>query len=208
MLAGVAGGLAEMWGADPSLVRIIWALLVVFTGGIALLVYIVMAIVVPEEDAVFGPGGATASMSTTGDTSNLMRPAGTTGRGGMSPGVVLGGFLVTRKLVDEIDRNGSILVEQFPETAFFQQIPVPAGADERGRALPVVPTKRDNARNSMLQVLRFPVRDINVSSGIGVVCRDIGLFHAGIYVLAARLRKLSRRASKPRCRMMLWNCRW
>src|SRR5688572_18407742 len=52
MLAGVAGGLADMWGADPSLVRVIWALLVVFTGGIALLVYIVMALVVPEEPAL------------------------------------------------------------------------------------------------------------------------------------------------------------
>jgi len=49
MLAGVAGGLAEMWDADPSLVRIVWALLVVLTGGIFLVVYIVMAIVVPEE---------------------------------------------------------------------------------------------------------------------------------------------------------------
>lgn len=49
MLAGVAGGLAEMWDADPSLVRIVWALLVVLTGGLALVVYIVMAIVVPEE---------------------------------------------------------------------------------------------------------------------------------------------------------------
>ena len=50
MLAGVAGGLAEHWDADPSLVRLIWALLVIFTGGIALVVYIVMAIVVPEGD--------------------------------------------------------------------------------------------------------------------------------------------------------------
>lgn len=50
MLAGVAGGLADLWDADPSLVRIIWALLVPLTGGIALVVYIVMAIVVPEED--------------------------------------------------------------------------------------------------------------------------------------------------------------
>ena len=50
MLAGVAGGLAEMWDADPALVRIVWALLVVLTGGIALVVYIVMAIVVPEGD--------------------------------------------------------------------------------------------------------------------------------------------------------------
>ena len=53
MLAGVAGGLAEMWDADPALIRIVWALLVIFTGGVALLVYIVMAIVVPEADDTF-----------------------------------------------------------------------------------------------------------------------------------------------------------
>ncbi len=52
VIAGVAGGLAEIWDADPSLIRIVWALLVFLTGGIALLVYIVMAIVVPEEDVV------------------------------------------------------------------------------------------------------------------------------------------------------------
>ena len=63
MLAGVAGGLAEMWDADPSLVRLVWALLVIFTGGIALLVYIVMAIVVPEEDDVV-PGGMPAAWPT------------------------------------------------------------------------------------------------------------------------------------------------
>lgn len=55
MLAGVAGGLADLWDADPSLVRIIWALLVVFTGGLALVVYIVMAIVVPDGDPRFAP---------------------------------------------------------------------------------------------------------------------------------------------------------
>lgn len=53
MIAGVAGGLAEMWDADPSLIRIVWALLIVLTGGIALVVYIVMAIVVPEEEDVY-----------------------------------------------------------------------------------------------------------------------------------------------------------
>src|SRR3954449_818853 len=57
MLAGVAGGLADLWDADPSLIRILWALLVIPTGGIALVVYIVMAIVVPEEpDAPYAPG--------------------------------------------------------------------------------------------------------------------------------------------------------
>ena len=60
MIAGVAGGLAELWDADPSLVRIGWALLAVFTGGIAIVVYIVMAIVVPEEDELvtWSTGGA------------------------------------------------------------------------------------------------------------------------------------------------------
>ena len=56
MLAGVAGGLAERWDMDPSLVRIVWAVLVILTGGIALLVYIVMAIVVPEDYVPY-PGG-------------------------------------------------------------------------------------------------------------------------------------------------------
>ena len=50
MIAGVAGGLADLWDADPSLIRIVWALLVFLTGGLALLVYVVMAIVVPEEE--------------------------------------------------------------------------------------------------------------------------------------------------------------
>jgi phage shock protein C len=50
MLAGVAGGLAELWDADPSLVRVIWVILVPLTGGFALLAYIIMAFVVPEGD--------------------------------------------------------------------------------------------------------------------------------------------------------------
>jgi phage shock protein PspC (stress-responsive transcriptional regulator) len=48
MLAGVAAGVAETLDADPSLVRIAWAVLAILTGGIAILVYIVMAIIVPE----------------------------------------------------------------------------------------------------------------------------------------------------------------
>jgi phage shock protein C len=51
MLAGVAGGVAEEVDVDPSIIRIVWVLLVFLTGGLALLVYIVMAIVVPERPA-------------------------------------------------------------------------------------------------------------------------------------------------------------
>jgi phage shock protein C len=56
MLAGVAGGVAERFELDPSLVRVGWAILVILSGGIFLLIYIVMAIVVPEEPR--GVGGA------------------------------------------------------------------------------------------------------------------------------------------------------
>ena len=51
MLAGVAGGLAERFDLDPSIVRVGWAILTILSGGIFLLIYIVMAIVVPEEPA-------------------------------------------------------------------------------------------------------------------------------------------------------------
>lgn len=68
MIAGVAGGLAELWDADPSLVRLGWALLAIFTGGIAIIVYIVLAIVVPE-----------------GDELELLPPAPTSDAGAASP---------------------------------------------------------------------------------------------------------------------------
>ncbi len=81
MIAGVAGGLAEMWDADPSLVRLAWALLTIFTGGVALVVYVVLAVVVPEEDEVFlGPGEAAAADAgpldaTTADVTRIARAA-------------------------------------------------------------------------------------------------------------------------------------
>ncbi len=48
MLAGVAGGLAHVMDADPSLIRIVWVVVTLLSGGLALIVYIIMAIVVPE----------------------------------------------------------------------------------------------------------------------------------------------------------------
>jgi phage shock protein C len=48
VLAGVAGGLAEYFGLDPTLVRILWFVSILF-GGIGLVIYIGMAIIVPIE---------------------------------------------------------------------------------------------------------------------------------------------------------------
>ncbi len=49
VISGVAGGVADYLDADPSIVRVIWALLAIITGGVFLVIYIVMWIVVPEE---------------------------------------------------------------------------------------------------------------------------------------------------------------
>ena len=56
VLGGVAGGVADYLDVDPSIVRIIWAILALVTGGLFLILYIVMWIVVPE-----GPSAATVS---------------------------------------------------------------------------------------------------------------------------------------------------
>lgn len=48
VFAGVASGVAEFFGLDPTLVRVLW-FLSVFFGGVSLLLYIGLAIIVPLE---------------------------------------------------------------------------------------------------------------------------------------------------------------
>ena len=56
MLAGVASGIAQYFDLDPTVVRILWVVSVFF-GGFTLLLYIVMALVVPlEPDTLPAPG--------------------------------------------------------------------------------------------------------------------------------------------------------
>ena len=69
VLAGVAGGLADYLDIDPSLVRVTWAILTLFSGGALLIVYILMAIVVPEEPAGAGRSYAMESGQTSGSGS-------------------------------------------------------------------------------------------------------------------------------------------
>lgn len=47
VIAGVAGGLATWLAIDPSLVRVAWVLLAIFSGGLFVIVYVVMMFVVP-----------------------------------------------------------------------------------------------------------------------------------------------------------------
>jgi phage shock protein C len=51
MIAGVCGGLAEWLGWDPTAVRIIYVLGSIFSAAFpGILVYIILAIVMPSEE--------------------------------------------------------------------------------------------------------------------------------------------------------------
>jgi phage shock protein C len=58
MWAGVAGGMAEYFDLDPSLVRLLWVAATVVTGGLAVPVYILAWIILPRDDrpVSYGPG--------------------------------------------------------------------------------------------------------------------------------------------------------
>ncbi|MBM4407231.1 MAG: PspC domain-containing protein [Chloroflexi bacterium] len=109
VIAGVAGGLAAMLNVDPSLVRILWVILVPLTGGFIILLYFVMAIVVPEmpiaedrwqawerpwpdpwtDHGSMGSTGETGIPSPSSDTDSPPALGGTGGTGAVGePGVV------------------------------------------------------------------------------------------------------------------------
>ena len=51
IIAGVAGGMGEYFGIDPTIPRIIFVLLTIF-GGSGILLYILLWIIIPTESAV------------------------------------------------------------------------------------------------------------------------------------------------------------
>jgi phage shock protein PspC (stress-responsive transcriptional regulator) len=50
MWGGVAGGLAEYFDLDPTLMRIIWVGATIVTSGLAIPAYIVMLFIMPRDD--------------------------------------------------------------------------------------------------------------------------------------------------------------
>jgi len=49
MLAGVCAGVADYFGLDVTLIRVIWAVVSVITGGAGVLAYLVAWIIIPDE---------------------------------------------------------------------------------------------------------------------------------------------------------------
>jgi phage shock protein C len=49
MIAGVAGGVANYLDVDPTIVRILWVLVFLATGPLAVLAYLLCGIIIPRE---------------------------------------------------------------------------------------------------------------------------------------------------------------
>ena len=48
-IAGVASGLAEYFGLDTTVMRILWFLSIFVTGGLSILLYLALAVIMPLE---------------------------------------------------------------------------------------------------------------------------------------------------------------
>ena len=48
VIFGVCGGIAAYFGWDPTVVRIVWAVLTVFTAFAGILIYLIFALVMPK----------------------------------------------------------------------------------------------------------------------------------------------------------------
>lgn len=57
MIAGVCGGLARYFNIDPAIVRLLFVLAVVL-GGASPVIYLVLWLVMPEEQAAYTPAQA------------------------------------------------------------------------------------------------------------------------------------------------------
>ena len=51
MLTGVCGGIGELLGIDPAIIRLIWAALSL-AGGTGIILYIIAAVIIPEDDDI------------------------------------------------------------------------------------------------------------------------------------------------------------
>jgi len=102
VIGGVCGGVAEYLDVDPSIVRIIWAILGLVTGGIFVVLYVVMWIVVPEA-----PGGETAAAPSGPGQPAPARRRGS-GSGSLVLGLILvavGAYFLVRQYLPQIDTD-------------------------------------------------------------------------------------------------------
>lgn len=57
-IAGVCGGIAALLNCDATIIRLVWALVSVFSAAVpGVLIYIVCALIIPEEPDAFDTTG-------------------------------------------------------------------------------------------------------------------------------------------------------
>jgi phage shock protein C len=120
VLAGVASGVAEFFDLDPTLVRVLWFISILF-GGIGLVVYIGMAIIVPNEPLAIDGSGVVDHAATTGEgvplaTEGHRHATHGDGRGTMFVGLVLilfGGLALIDTLLPSWVDAGRYLIPAF-----------------------------------------------------------------------------------------------
>lgn len=49
MICGVCGGIGDYLNIDPTVIRLAWAFLTIFSFGTCLVIYILAAIIMPES---------------------------------------------------------------------------------------------------------------------------------------------------------------
>ncbi len=58
MVSGVCGGIAQYFNCDPTIIRLVWAVVSLFSAAFpGILLYIICAIVIPEEPDSFDTTG-------------------------------------------------------------------------------------------------------------------------------------------------------
>jgi phage shock protein C len=107
-IAGVAGGIAEYFNVDPTLVRLLW-LVAIFSGGVGVPAYIIAWIVIPEapfsanvgtqpeKDGVPVEGNSVQPESSDLSQSNQVSQKGVALMGAFL--ILLGGVFLFRQLV-------------------------------------------------------------------------------------------------------------
>jgi phage shock protein PspC (stress-responsive transcriptional regulator) len=51
MISGVCAGIANYFGVDPTIIRVLWVLATLFTAGfVGVIAYIVMAVIIPYDN--------------------------------------------------------------------------------------------------------------------------------------------------------------
>jgi phage shock protein PspC (stress-responsive transcriptional regulator) len=110
VIGGVAGGVSEYLDVDPAIVRVVWAFLALITGGIFLILYIVMWIVVPygpeSGEVAAGDAAAPEGAPATWNAQPRRRGRSRSGGGSWIFGLILiglGVYFLAREYLPEIN---------------------------------------------------------------------------------------------------------